>query len=59
MKLLSVAAYTTTVIRLEYNNESYEIIHREDSDSGLEPEWEVINEDGEEESNKEIRTAII
>lgn len=59
MKLLSINTYTTTVIHLEYNNESYEITHREDSDSGLVPEWEVINEDGEEESNEGVRTAII
>jgi hypothetical protein len=61
MKLLSINTYTTTVIHLQYNNESYEITHREDSDSslGLVPEWEVINEDGEEESRGEVRTAII
>lgn len=59
MKVFSVNTYVTTVIHLEYNNESYEITHREDSNSGLVPEWEIVNEDGEEESVEEVRTAII
>jgi hypothetical protein len=59
MKVFSVNTYITTVIHLEYNNESYEITHREDSNSGLVPEWDIINEDGEEEVDVKVRIAII
>jgi hypothetical protein len=59
MKVFSVSTYVTTVIHLEYNNESYEITHREDSNSGLVPEWDIINEDGEEEVDVKVRIAII
>jgi hypothetical protein len=59
MKVFSVSTYVTTVIHLEYNNESYEITHREDSNTGLVPEWDIINEDGDEEVDVKVRIAII
>ena len=59
MKVFSVSTYVTTVIHLEYNNESYEITHREDSNTGLVQEWDIINEDGDEEVDVKVRIAII
>jgi hypothetical protein len=59
MKVFSVSTYVTTVIHLEYNNESYEITHREDSNTGLVQGWDIINEDGDEEVDVKVRIAII
>ena len=61
MKVFSVNTYVTKVIHLEYNNESYEITHREDGGSNLDllPEWDIVNEDGEEEVDVKVRIAII
>lgn len=59
MTVFSVDTYTTTIIRLEHNEESYEITHREDADGYFVPEWQVVDEDGEEVWNTEIRPILI
>lgn len=48
IRTLSTETFTTTVIYLEYNEESYKIIHREDGDGYFVPDWQIEDEDGEE-----------
>lgn len=48
IRTLSTETFTTTVIYLEYNEESYKVTHREDGDGYFVPDWQIEDEDGEE-----------
>lgn len=58
IRTLSTETFTTTEIYLEYNEESYKVIHREDGDGYFVPVWQVEDEDGGEVWGS-VRTELI